>query len=425
MTAAGTGDPAALSAAAAAAAIRDGALTSAALVRACLERVAALEPDLHAWVHLDEAGALRQAQQRDAEHARGALHGVPVGVKDLIDTADLPTGYGSPIYDGHRPDHDATCVERLRAAGAVIMGKTVTTEFALFHPGPTRNPHDVTRTPGGSSSGSAAAVAAGMVPLALGTQTAASMVRPASFCGVFGLKPTFDLVPTDGVRSISPSLDTVGVFARDAADLRLALDVMAGAAPAGRAEHDMPPPRIALARTAQWEQAEPATRAALERVASALSLPDVVLPPEFAALVESQTTIMVAEIARSLAPEHRDRRDDLSDRLRAIIADGARVGDDDLRAAHAHARRCRALLPEVFADHDVLLTPSAVGEAPVGIDATGDPLFGRIWTLLGVPCVALPGLHGPAGLPLGIQVVAAPGDDATAIAAARWLAGRL
>jgi Asp-tRNA(Asn)/Glu-tRNA(Gln) amidotransferase A subunit family amidase len=264
-----------------------------------------------------------------------------------------------------------------------------------------------------------------MVPLALGTQTAASMVRPASFCGVFGLKPTFDLVPTDGVRSISPSLDTVGVFARDAADLRLALDVMAGAAPAGRPEHDMARPRIALAGTAQWEQAEPATRAALERVASALSLPDVVLPPEFATLVESQTTIMLAEIARSLAAEHRDRRDDLSDRLRAIIADGARVGDDDLRAAHAHARRCRALLPEVFADHDVLLTPSAVGEAPVGIDATGDPLFGRSWTLLGVPCVALPGLHGPAGLPLGIQVVAAPDDDATAIAAARWLAGRL
>jgi Asp-tRNA(Asn)/Glu-tRNA(Gln) amidotransferase A subunit family amidase len=412
--------PTELSATAAAGAIRAGQLSSVALVQACLERIAERDPVVRAWRHLDADAALAQARARDAEPARGPLHGVPVGVKDLIDTADQPTAYGSPIYDGHRPDRDAACVARLRAAGAVILGKTVTTEFALFHPGPTTNPHDATRTPGGSSSGSAAAVADGMVPLALGTQTAASVIRPASFCGVFGCKPTFDLIPTDGVKAISPSLDTVGVFTRDADDLAAALDVLAGAAIG-----DAGPPRMALVRTYEWERAGPATRDALTTVASDLALPEVELPGEFATLVDSQTTIMVAEIARCLADEHRDHDAQLSDRLRAVIADGARVSDDALRAAHEHVRRCHALLPEVFGEHDVALTPSAVGEATVGIDATGDPLFGRIWTALGAPSVAVPGLRGPAGLPLGVQVVAAPGNDATAIAAARWLADRL
>jgi amidase len=412
--------PARMSAAEAAAAIRDGALTSEALVHACLERIAKREPDIHAWVHLDAAAVIRQALQRDAEQPRGPLHGVPVGVKDLIDTSDQPTGYGSPIYEGHRPARDATCVERLRTAGAVIIGKTVTTEFALFHPGPTRNPYDVTRTPGGSSSGSAAAVADGMVPLALGTQTAASIVRPASFCGIFGLKPTFGSIPTIGVKAISPSLDTVGVFARDPADLRLALEVMAGAAVAVA-----PPPRVALVRTAQWDQADPATREALEQLAAERSLPEAALPTDFATLVDSQRTIMLAEAARHLAAEDREHGDALSDELRDLLAQGRRIGDDELRRAHEHARRCREQVPDVFADHDVLLAASAVGEAPRGIDATGDPLFGRMWTLLGTPCVAVPGLHGPNGMPVGVQVIAAPGTDATAIAAARWLADHL
>lgn len=412
--------PARLSAAEAAAAIRDGALTSEALVHACLERIAKREPDIHAWVHLDAAAVIRQALQRDAEQPRGPLHGVPVGVKDLIDTADQPTGYGSPIYDGHRPARDATCVERLRAAGAVIIGKTVTTEFALFHPGPTRNPHDATRTPGGSSSGSAAAVADGMVPLALGTQTAASVVRPASFCGIFGLKPTFGSIPTDGVKTISPSLDTVGVFARDPADLRLSLEVLSDATVAVA-----PPPRVALVKTAQWGQADPATREALEQVAADRSLPEAVLPADFATLVDSQRTIMLAEAARHLEAEDREHADALSDELRDLLAQGRRIGDEELRRAREHARRCREQMPDVFADHDVLLAAGAVGEAPRGIDATGDPLFGRMWTLLGTPCVAVPGLHGPTGMPLGVQVIAAPGADAMAIAAARWLADHL
>lgn len=412
--------PAAMSAVEAAAAIRDGAMTSEALVHACLERIAKREPDIHAWEHLDAAGVIRQAMQRDTEDPRGPLHGVPVGIKDLIDTADQPTGYGSPIYAGHRPTRDATCVERLRDAGAVIIGKTVTTEFALFHPGPTRNPFDTTRTPGGSSSGSAAAVADGMVPLALGTQTAASIVRPASFCGVFGLKPTFGSIPTDGVKAISPSLDTVGVFARDTDDLRLALEVMSGATLAA-----VQPPRLAFVKTPQWEQADPTTRAALERVASELSLPEADLPVEFVALADTQRTIMLAEAAQHLADEHREHADALSDQLRDLLVAGARIGDAELGQAREHARRCRERVPDVFAEHDGLLAPSAVGEAPRGIDATGDPLFGRVWTLLGTPCVAVPGLYGPDGMPLGVQVIAAPGADATAIAAARWLADRL
>ena len=409
-----------LSATAAADAIRAGELSSVALVQACLERIAEREPVVRAWRHLDQDVARAQARARDAEPPRGALHGVPVGVKDLIDTADQPTGYGSPIYDGHRPTRDAACVARLRAAGAVILGKTVTTEFALFHPGPTTNPHDPTRTPGGSSSGSAAAVADRMVPLALGTQTAASVIRPASYCGVFGCKPTFDLIPTTGVKTISPSLDTIGMFAHDPDDLLVALKVMADRAIDGAGL-----PRVALVRTHEWEQADEGTRAALTEAASALGLAEVRLPDEFATLVDSQTTIMVAEIARCLAPEHRDHADDLSDRLRGLIADGARVTEEALRAAREHVLRCRALLPEVLAEHDVALTPSAVGEAPVGIDATGDPLFGRIWTALGAPSVAVPGLRGPSGLPLGVQVVAAPGQDAAALAGARWLADRL
>jgi Asp-tRNA(Asn)/Glu-tRNA(Gln) amidotransferase A subunit family amidase len=409
-----------LSATAAADAIRSGELSSVDLVRACLERIAEREPTLHAWRHLDPDAALEQARARDADAPRGPLHGVPVGVKDVIDTQDQPTSYGSPIYDGHRPDLDAACVSRLRAAGAVILGKTVSTEFALFHPGPTTNPHDASRTPGGSSSGSAAAVADGMVPLALGTQTAASVVRPASFCGVFGLKPTFGTIPTTGVKAISPSLDTVGVFARTADDLVVALAAMAE-----RPVVEGSSPRLAWVRTHEWEQADPDTRTALATVASELELPEVTLPDDFRGLVDSQTTIMLAEVAQNLAREYDEHRDDLSDLLRALIAEGAMITDEALRVARDHASRCRAKLSEVFADHDVVLTPSAIGEAPVGIEATGDPLFGRIWTLLGTPSVAVPGLRGPTGLPLGVQVVAAPGEDAAAIAAARWLARHL
>jgi Asp-tRNA(Asn)/Glu-tRNA(Gln) amidotransferase A subunit family amidase len=410
-----------LSATAAAEAIRAGEVSSETLVRACLERIAEREHTVHAWAHIDQELALAQARARDAEAPAGPLHGVPVGVKDLIDTADQPTAYGSPIYADRRPGPDAECVIRLRSAGAVILGKTVTTEFALFHPGPTTNPHDPARTPGGSSSGSAAAVADRMVPLALGTQTAASIIRPAAFCGVFGLKPTYGAVPTGGVKVLSPSLDTIGAFARDAADLAVALAVLSDQ----RVVLTPEPPRVAWVRTFEWDLAAVETRRALEALAGELALPEVVLPDDFAELVAAQTAIMEAEVAHHLAPERQEHGDQLSAKLHTVLASGDKVTDERLHAAHELARRCRAQVPGLFGDADVLLAPCVIGEAPVGVGATGDPLFCRIWTLLGTPTVAVPGLRGPAGLPLGVQVVAPSGDDALAIGAAQWLARQL
>lgn len=409
--------PAAWPATTVADAIRAGEVTSAEVVGACLDRIAERDGQVHAWVHLDPERVLAEARRRDAAAAVGPLHGVPVGIKDLIDTADAPTAYGSPIHAGHRPVHDAACVVRLRAAGAVILGKTVTTEFALFHPGPTANPHDHARTPGGSSSGSAAAVADHMVPVALGTQTAGSIVRPASFCGIYGFKPTFGAIPTEGVRAIGPSLDTLGPLARSVDDLAVTAAVMgvADAAP-GPVRR---PPSIAFAPTWEWQRADPATREAIVGLVARLGLGEVELPEAFADLVDAQTTIMDAEAAAALAPEHRDHPAQLSRQLRDMLARGRAVDADAVRRARAHAARCRGLLSSVFTDHDALLVPAAVGEAPEGLDATGDPLFCRIWTLLGTPVVAVPGLRGPHGLPVGVQVVADLGRDAVALAAAR------
>lgn len=412
-----------LTAADAAAAIRAGAITSERLVAACLERVAAREDTVHAWAHLDPDRALAEARARDAEVPSGPLHGVPVGVKDLIDTADAPTTYGSTIYAGHHPIHDAACVTRLRRAGAVIIGKTVTTEFALFHPGPTTNPHDPRRTPGGSSSGSAAAVADHMVPVALGTQTAGSIIRPAAFCGIFGFKPTFGTVPTGGVRAIAPSLDTVGVLARTVDDLGLLTAVMAGDADGFEAPDA--PPTVAFATTGEWEQADAGTRQALLDIARRLDLPRATLPDDFAGLVHAQSVIMDREAADALDHERRTHPDQLSDGLRRLLDRGRAVSDDALDAARAVAAACRWALSAAFGEHDALLVPAVIGEAPEDLHATGDPLFCRIWTLLGAPAVAVPGLRGPHGLPLGVQVVAPPGRDGTVLAAAAWVATAL
>lgn len=380
-------------------------------VQRCLDRIAERDEEVRAWTVVDP-------QQ---EASDGPLAGLPVGIKDIIDTADMPTEYGSPIYAGHQPDRDAICVARLRAAGALVLGKTVTTEFALFHPGPTRNPHDLTRTPGGSSSGSAAAVADGMVPVALGTQTAGSVVRPASFCGVFGFKPTFGLVPTDGVKPCAPSLDTVGVFARDVDGLAAVTTVMAGT--------DVPvgpePQRVGFVRTFEWEGAEPATREALERLARRVGAADVSLPDSFAGLVAAQERLMAHEAVISLAVERAEHTARCSPRLLALLETGDAVTAEDAAAALRLRDAARAGLDRLFADHDALLAPAVLGEAPLGLDATGDPLFCRVWTLLGNPCVAVPGLQGPHGLPLGVQVIAPLGQDHVALGAARWLADRI
>jgi Asp-tRNA(Asn)/Glu-tRNA(Gln) amidotransferase A subunit family amidase len=371
-------------------------LSSVELVSACLERIAACEPELRAWAHLDSEAALAQARERDGEAPRGPLHGLPVGVKDVIDTADFPTAYGSPIYAGHRPDRDADCVAWLREAGAVVLGKTVTTEFATYEPPPTVNPLDPARTPGGSSSGSAAAVGAGMVPLAYGTQTAGSVVRPASFCGVAGFKPAHGWRSTTGIKRLSERLDTLGLFGRAVADAAL----LGGfAAPSGEA-------RVAFCRTPWWDALEDGGRAALEQAATRLGAEEVELPPEFGGLAAAQETVMAFDVARNLEPEWRSHREQLSRAMRDYIERGQTVCEADAREGAAVGERCRSRLPEVFAGFDALLVPAALGEAPLRVEGhTGDPLLCRAWTFLGVPALSVPGMVGPAGMPVGVQLV--------------------
>lgn len=408
--------------------IADGSLTCEALTRQCLERIAEREPAVQAWQHLDPDAALEAARRIDRSGS-GPLKGLPVGVKDIIDTADMPTGYGSPIYEGHRPPRDAACVALGRQGGALMLGKTVTTEFAYFQPGKTRNPHDPGRTPGGSSSGSAAAVADGMVPLAFGTQTAGSVIRPASFCGCVGYKPSFGLIDRTGVRPFADSLDTVGVFARTVEDAAFFAAVLSGRPKLRIADNDFRP-RIGLCRTYEWEAAGPATRAALDDAAHCLSaaglhVHEVVLPERWRGLSDAQKTIMAYEGARSCAPERLRVPDRVSVKLQEILAIGATLSPDTYDSARALAEEARAGLAEAFGGVDVLLVPSAPGEAPEGSDATGDPVFSRVWTLLGVPCVTVPGLTGGAGMPVGIQLVGRLGDDTRVLAAAAVVAGRL
>jgi Asp-tRNA(Asn)/Glu-tRNA(Gln) amidotransferase A subunit family amidase len=399
------------------------------VVRACLERIADVEDDLLAWAYLDPELALAQARALDRlpPAERGPLHGVPVGVKDIVDTADQPTEHGSAIYAGRLPADDAPVVRRLRAAGAVVVGKTVTTEFALFHPGPTRNPHDLDRTPGGSSSGSAAAVAAGCVPLAIGTQTAGSVVRPASFCGIVGAKPTFGTVPTDGVKPCSHTLDTVGVLTRDVEDAGVALGVISGDRDAFRPARTPDRPRLGFVRTPQWDQLPPDVQrtieSGVERMGRDADVVDLTLPPDFDGLIDAQMTIMGVEAARLLAPERREHPDLLSEPLRAYLDQGATLtaGYD---AALELSARCRGLLDDVFDGLDAAIAPAVLGEAPP-LATTGDPLLCRMWTLLGTPTVAVPGLRGGHDLPLGLQVVAPPHRDAAALGAADWVVRHL
>ena len=390
------------------------------LVRSCLERIAERDPVVHAWAHLDPEAALAQARAADgAPGRRSPLHGVPVGVKDIIDTKDLPTEYGSPIYAGRRPATDAACVARLRDAGAVIIGKTMTTEFAYFHPAKTVNPLDPGRTPGGSSSGSAAAVADGMVPLALGTQTAGSVIRPASFCGVVGFKPTHALLDMHGIRPLSARLDTLGLFGRTVGDVELLMGALAGG---WRPRHPLEaPPRVAFARTARWELVDPDARRALEDAARSLAAEEVELPAAIEELVEAQETIMAVDVADAMADEYTHHRERLSHELLALIEEGLATEPDAYRAAIGAAEHGAELLPSVLEGHDVLLTPAARGQAPHGLAATGDPVFCRAWTLLGTPTISVPGPVGGDGLPVGAQLVAGPHRDAELLAAARWV----
>jgi len=410
--------------------IQSGELTAEAVLRSCLEKIEAREEVIGAWEHLDSRQALEQAQNLDRKTYRGLLHGVPVGAKDIFDTSDMPTEYGSAIYSGHRPVWDAASIAALRAAGAMILGKTVTTEFAIFHPGKTVNPKAPAHTPGGSSSGSAAAVADDMVPLALGTQTAGSIIRPASYCGVVGYKPTFGLIHRAGVKSISESLDTVGTLTRSVADAALLTTVLAGRPHLHPVAALAQPPRIGLCRTPQWDFAEEATTQAFAQASELVrqagaTVVDTSLPDTFDGLATAQAEIMAYEASRGLAFERHTHGDQLSESLSALLAEGAAITPDRYDEALRLAHRCRTALDEVFQDRDVLLAPSATGEAPEGLDTTGDPIFCRIWTLLHVPCINLPGLKGPGGLPVGIQLVGKVGRDAELLAVARWMEGHM
>jgi Asp-tRNA(Asn)/Glu-tRNA(Gln) amidotransferase A subunit family amidase len=400
-------------------------ISAEALLVDCLERIASREPVIGAWAHLDREGALSRARQLDRGPWQGMLHGLPIGVKDLIDTVDMPTAYGSAVYAGHRPAWDAPCVVLARAAGAIVLGKTVTTEFATFQPGKTANPHNPRHTPGGSSSGSAAAVADYMVPLAFGTQTAGSVIRPAAFCGAVGFKPTFGTISRVGVKPLSDHLDTVGVLARSVPDAALLV-----AAVTGRREllieHPLAaPPRIGLCRTHEWKEAQPAAMHALEQAGWRLAkagarVRDVDLPPNFAGLVRAQTEIQLYEQAQSLAFEWLNHRQRLSPRLVETIEAGLAVAPGQYEAALVLARNARRVLSELFTGFDALLAPSATGEAPAGLGATGDPVFSRVWTLLRLPCVNIPCGTGPRGLPLGVQLVGPGGADRETLAAADW-----
>jgi Asp-tRNA(Asn)/Glu-tRNA(Gln) amidotransferase A subunit family amidase len=434
-----------LSALAAARAIADGSLTSRALTEACLARIAGHEPDVGAWQFLDPDYARAQANACDASQRAGRLlgplHGVPVGLKDIIDTADMPTENGTVLCAGRRPAHDATVVSRLRAAGAVILGKTVTTELAVAHPGKTRHPVDPTRTPGGSSSGSAAAVADHMCPLALGTQTNGSVIRPASFCGVVGFKPTHGLISRAGVLLQSRTLDHVGVFARDVADVALIGDVLAGydeqdadtrigAAPGllqSAISKTKSPPGFAFVRTPVWGEADDATRSAVVRLVEALGdrAAEIALPDGFALAHGTLKTIMEAEQAFNYDQFWQRGRDRISATLCAMIERGQSVTAVEWHQAVSTARTLRRSLEPWFDHYDAILTPAATGEAPVGLQHTGSPTFCTIWSLLGLPALSLPFLQGPAGLPLGVQLVGRRGEDARLLKAAAWLAAHL
>src|SRR5216684_5617349 len=418
-------DPLSFSARDAAREIADGRLRAVALVTACLDRIAARESVVGAWHHLDRDAALAAARRCDASAPSGPLHGIPIAVKDLIDTVDMPTGYGSAIYEGHRPAADAACVALARAAGAIVLGKTVTTEFACFTAGKTANPRNPAHTPGGSSSGSAAAVADGMVPLAFGTQTAGSVIRPASFCGVVGFKPSFGVIPRAGVKPLADSLDTVGIMARDVADAAFFAAVLSDR-PGLQLGEAMAAPRIAFYRTPEWREAGPDTIAALEHATARLAgagarTVEVTGPPEHETLVEAQKIVMDYESARALSFERITRPQDLSASLRERIAIGLGHSAKTYDAARRTVTLARAALPSLFGDFDALLVPAAPGEAPKGLDRTGDPIFNRPWTILHLPCVTVPAWRGVGGLPVGVQLVGRLGDDARTLRVAAFL----
>lgn len=403
--------------------IRQGELSAEDMVQACLARIEAREGTIRAWSAVNPDAALAQAQALDRRgSSAGPLHGVPLGVKDVFDTYDLPTEHGSPIYQGWQPMGDAACVAAARAAGAVILGKTHTAEFANLHPPPTRNPHNPAHTPGGSSSGSAAAVADFMVPLALGTQTGGSTVRPASFCGIVGFKPSFGEISRAGLKLSAESLDTVGLFGRDVGDVALLAHVLYSLNPVIRLQR---PPRVALFRTPRWSRVQPAMQHGIEHAAQCFAsagaqVVELDAGAQFEELFEAHACIMRYEIARGMVWETQVHRNRYSDIYREKVDAGLVTTRAQWRDALAVRARWQTWMAQSMQAFDLLLTAPAADEAPVGLTSTGDSSFNGIWTALGVPCLNLPNTRGPQGLPLGVQLVAANGADELLLQGALW-----
>jgi Asp-tRNA(Asn)/Glu-tRNA(Gln) amidotransferase A subunit family amidase len=410
--------------------IEEGELTAEAVVASCLERIAEREPVVRAWSHLAGEAALAQARERERSGKKTLLNGVPFGLKDIFDTADMPTTYGSPIYVGCRPAADASAVSLPRAAGGILLGKTVTTEFANRHPGPTTNPHNAGFTPGGSSSGSAAAVADFMVPLAIGTQTGGSVIRPAAYCGVVGFKPSFGLFPPAGMRINTETLDTVGIMARSVGDIALFRAAMT-AIPYAPPSMPETAPHLGLCRGPHWDEAQPEGRAVLEaavdRLASAGAMVrDTELPRECAEADENQRTLGSFEGLRNHMPELYRHEALLSTELcDEKIAQGRRLTLDDFRSACRGAERARAAAREWAGGFEAILTLPAPGQAPRGLASTGSAVFNSVWTQLYMPCLTLSAGHGPDGLPVGIQLVGRRHDDARLLEVGLWVESRL
>jgi Asp-tRNA(Asn)/Glu-tRNA(Gln) amidotransferase A subunit family amidase len=406
--------------------IHEGTLRPEDLMEAYLERVAERDPAVCAFAHFDPD----QARANAAAAKPGPLQGLPIGVKDVLDTADMPSQYGSPIWAGWQPRADSAPVAWAKQAGAVVIGKTVTTEFATRHPGPTMNPVNPAHTPGGSSSGSAAGVGASLFPLAFGTQTAGSVIRPAAFCGVVGYKPSYGMISRIGMKIMSDTLDTIGVIARTVADCALLAGAISGR-DLGDPDHALSRgPRIGICRTPAWHAAAPETHDLIDQITGNLArrgaqISIVDLPTIYTDLIDAHPVVMNSESARALGWELANHPDQISDGLRERMAFGLTKTESDLHAAYTVFDTAQRAFPDLMGDLDVLVTPAAPGEAPKGLDWTGDPAFNSIWTSIRVPCVTVPAGQGPNGLPLGIQIVGRRGDDKATLAWARWVESQL
>ena len=434
-----------LSAGDAARLLQEGALSAEEYVDACIARIREEEERVQAWAYFDAEHALEQACRADDRRREGRpigpLHGIPVGIKDIIDVRGMPTGDGTPLHAGRIPLEDAAVVSHLRQAGAVIMGKTVTTELATYAPGKTRNPHNLEHTPGGSSSGSAAAVAAGMVPLAIGTQTNGSVIRPASFCGVFGFKPSFGMIPRSGILTQSRPLDQVGVFGRTLEDAALLAEALTGYHEDDPDTRPIPrpplvqilgtapplPPKLAFVPTPMWDRAAPDVQAGFAELTELLGdrVETFILPENARDALEWHRIIMEADLASSFEQEYEAGGEQLSDSLRQQIERGRQALAIDYRRALARAPLLGEVFAGMFDEFDAILTPATTGTAPHGLASTGDPVFCTLWTLCGMPAISLPLLKGENGLPIGVQLVGKQGDDARLLRTARWLEQRI